>query len=486
MTSPAFPTSVFGLSDDENQRIQVLNSRLTSHRGHLDLHNRYYDGMQTVQDLGISIPPTLSRLRTVIGWPQTGVDAIDERAVVEGFRLPGSTDTDSDLWGIWQANDLDSESSMAHLETLINGRAFIVVGPGVNPGDQPLITAESPLNMTARWDPQQRQIVEAFQRSVVDDMSSDLYGQETAALYLPGVTIYLARDRKAGEVDFKVIDRDEHGLMPPVVRMANRQRLSKRDGSSEISPAWMNITDSACRTLLGAEVGRELFAMPRRYILGAAEDQFVDANGKQVGTWDAVMGKIWGVNRDENGDLPQVGEFKTGDPKAYSELIDMYTHIMSGLTSLAPEHLGLSTNGNPTSADAIRATEARLVKRVQRKMTGFEQAWEQALRLALLVRDGKAPKDAERIETDWMDPATPTLAATSDAITKQVDAGIVPATSDVVTKRLGYSAVERQRLEQDRAKDVAQMTVREIANQVDAKDIRAVGNLDKALNPPQP
>lgn len=43
--------------------------------------------------------------------------------------------------------------------------------------------------------------------------------------------------------------------------------------------------------------------------------------------------------------------------------------------------------------------------------------------------------------------------AASDAITKQIAAGAVPATSDVTLKGLGYSAVDRQRLEQDRSAD---------------------------------
>lgn len=478
------------LSDDESRVLMWLTMRLFDQRPYLQLRGLYYDGLQKMQDLGISIPPSLKGLRTIIGWPQTAVDAIDERCIVEGFRYPGTTDTDDDLWGIWQANNLDLEASLAQLDALVYGRCYITVGPGDDSTNgEPLITAESPINMTASWDARLRRPVAALQIFLDTDFTSDMYGQEVAALYLPDRTVYMARPNATGSPitgngQWEITDRDNHNLgMLPVVRMANRQRLANRDGLSEITAAMMNITDSACRTLLGMEVGREFHAAPRRYVLGAAEDAFVKADGSAASAWDTYMGKIWGLERDEEGNLPTVGEFKTGDPKVYTELIDSYTQIMSGLTALPAEYLGLNTKGNPTSADAIRAQEARLVKRVQRKMVSFGEAWEQTLRLALLVRDGTLPDAAHRIETDWVDPNTLTLSGVSDAITKQVSAGIIPATSDVGRKRLGYTAVERARIALEEAKAPAEQVIEEIGHSDIAKAAIAMARLEKVVDP---
>jgi hypothetical protein len=281
-----------------------------------------------------------------------------------------------------------------------------------------------------------------------------------------------------GTGQWEITDRDQHNLgIVPVVRMANRQRLSNRDGLSEITPAWMNTTDSACRTLLGMEVGREFHAAPRRYVLGASEDAFVKSDGSAISAWDTYMGKIWALERDEEGNVPTVGEFRTGDPKVYTELINTYTQVFSGLAAVPAEYLGMTSQGNPTSADAIRAQESRLVKRVLRKHVAFGEAWEATLRLALLVRDGSLPDQAHRIETDWMDPNTPTISATSDAIFKQITAGALPATSDVALKRLGYSAVERARIEIDRDNDLGEQFLQEVAHNLTGKAAR----VDKAL-----
>jgi isochorismate hydrolase len=53
----------------------------------------------------------------------------------------------------------------------------------------------------------------------------------------------------------------------------------------------------------------------------------------------------------------------------------------------------------------------------------------------------------------------------------------VPATSDVVLARLNYSAVERSRLQKDRATDAAQSELAELAVSLAAKEART----DKAV-----
>jgi hypothetical protein len=478
------------LSDDESRLLQALIVRLFEQRPALILRGLYYDGLQKMQDLGISIPPALSGLRTIMGWPQIGVDAVEERLNVEGFRYPGAPRLDADLATIWQANDLDGESGLAHLDALIHGRSYITVGPGEDP-EIPLITPESALNMVVMWDARLRHPVAALQIYLDTDFGSDMYGQEVAALYLPDRTIYMARDTV--QVPFaaqgwEITERDNHNFgRVPVVRLANRQRIHTREGLSEITAAWMNTTDSACRTLLGMEVGREFHAAPRRYIVGASEEAFQNADGSPLDPWDAYMGKVWGITRDEDGNVPTVGTFAPSDPSVYTKLIDSYTQIMAGLTCLPPHFLGMSTQGNPASADAIRSSESRLIKRVQRKQIAFSDGWEETMRLALAIRGGAIPDGAERIETDWTDANTPTFSATTDAITKQVAAGLISSRSDVALKRLGYSAAERARIADELANDPAEAFLEDIGHTLAAKADRAAkGLIEEASQPVDP
>ena len=472
---PTLPS--LGLSEQEQGVANWLGMRLFEQRPYLELSGLYYDGMQKMQDLGISIPPSLVGLRTVVGWPQIGVDALDNRCIVEGFRFPGATDVDEDLQGIWQANKMDGESRLTHLDTLVYGRSYNIVGPGdASTGGQPLITSESPLNMIATYDARMRRVSSALQIYMDTDFTSDMYGQEVAALYLPNTTIYMARQSYTGNpaaVKWDIVERDDHQLgRVPVVRMANRQRLSRRDGLSEINAAWMNTVDSASRTMLGMEVTREFGQAPRRYALGVTEEAFQNADGSAKTAWDTYLHKVWMLERDEDGNLPTVGEFKAVDPSVHTKLMDEYAQIMSGNMGVPPHFLGIYTQGNPASADAIRSGHEELTSRALRKQVAFSDDWEETMLLALLIRDGSLPDNAFLLEADWRDPAPQTIAGTSDAITKQIASGAIPATSDVTLKRLGYSAVERARLAQDRAVDQGQSMLMEIAHSLEAKALR--------------
>lgn len=473
-----FPTTT--LSSEDADTASFLAQKLFAQREVLTLTDLYYDGLQRMQDLGISIPPSLRNLRTIIGWPRIGVDAVVNRCKIEGFRYPDATDTDEDLWDIWQSSGMDLEFQLAELDALIFGRSYLVVGAG---GDytngNPLITAESPMNLTGIWDERTKQCSAALQLYVDTDIRSDTYGNECAALYLPDKTLQMTRQASSPGLitangKWQLLDTtDYHNLGTiPVVRMSNRVRLKNRDGNSEITREWMNTVDSTCRTLLGMEIGREFFSAPRRYILGASEDSFQKANGTPVTAWETYMNKVWAVERDEDDNLPTVGQFDASDPSTHTKLLQQYAQIMAGEMGVPPHFLGVYSDGNPASADAIRSGYEELTNRCSSKQPSFGNGAISALRTALLIRDGKVPDNGFRIEADWMDPSPSTPAATSDAITKQVQAGILPATSDVTLKALGYSAAERARIALDRATDQGQSLLDELAHSMLAKDAK--------------
>lgn len=480
------------LSDQEMSIASWLTQRLFSQRAYLELHELYYNGMQRMQDLGLSIPPTLNMLRTVIGWPRIGIDALSNRCKVEGFRFPGSTQTDSNLWEIWQANNLDAEAQLAHLDALIFGRAYIIVGtrdPNSPLSQWPLITAESPVNMTAQWDARMRRCTSALQVYLDTDFTSDMYGQEMAVLYTPNSTIWMGRQASQlgllqSQAPWTVVDRDDHGLdIVPVVRMSNRQRLGNRDGLSEITPEWMNTTDSATRTLLGMELAREFYAAPRRYVLGASEDAFQAPDGSAVSAWETYMSKVWAIDADEEGNKPTVGEFATGNPANFTNLIDTYAKIMAGEMGVPMHFLGITADGNPASADAIRSGYEELTVRSRNKHNQFGDAWEEAMRIAIQISGEKLPTGAYQMETDWADPSPTTPESTSAAIFQQVSQGSIPATSDVTLKRLGYSAVERLQLAEDRSKDQGEAAMAELTHSLLAKEARVDTGLVQDVAP---
>ncbi|CAL9665529.1 hypothetical protein SUDANB1_07191 [Streptomyces sp. enrichment culture] len=440
------------LSDDELALVQMLRADMLRDRYALLLRDAYFNGEQLVRDLGISIPPQLKGLHTVIGWPRVGVESLEERLDLEAFRWADGADS-RELAEIAEANDLFDESSLAHLDALVYGREYLAVGSGDCDGEcPPLISVESPLDMTLMWDARLRMGTAALRECAADTYIESGPEERMLVLYLPDQTVMCLPSEQGG---WEVIDRDIHNLgVVPVVRMANRQRTADRVGKSEITPEVMSITDAACRRLMGMEVAAEFFGAPQRYILGASESAFQDADGTAKSAWETYIGRVLALERDEDGNVPDVGQFAAHDPTGMTRIIDLYARIMSSQFGLPPHMLGYTTD-NPASADAIRSTEAKLVKRSERRIRRFGAAWQQAMRLALWVRDGEPPDKTRRIETVWRNPATPTVAAQVDATVKLVQAGVLPADSDVTLEMAGFTEAQRQRVAADRRRTAA-------------------------------
>jgi len=439
------------LSDDELALIQVLRADMMRDRWVLQLRDAYFNGEQLVRDLGISIPPQLRGLHTVIGWPRVGVESLEERLDLEAFRWADGSDS-SELTEIVTANDLLDESSLAHLDALLYGREYITIGSGDDDDYPPLISVESPLDMTLMWDARIRMGVAGLRECQTDGFVESGPEERMIVLYLPNQTVTALPSTSGG---WEVVDRDMHNLgVVPIVRLANRQRTADRVGKSEITPDVMSITDAACRRMMGIEVAAEFFGAPARYILGASESAFQDAEGNAKSAWEAYIGRVLALERDEDGQVPSVGQFPAHDPSGQTKIIDLYARIMSAQFGLPPHMLGYTTD-NPASADAIRSTEAKLVKRSERRIRRFGSRWEEAMRLALWVRDGEPPDRTRRIESVWRNPATPTVAAQADATVKLVQAGIIPADSDVTLEMAGLSEGQRQRVRADRRRSAA-------------------------------
>ncbi|KPC68069.1 phage capsid scaffolding protein, partial [Streptomyces sp. NRRL F-6602] len=443
MTTIAPELPLTFLSEDELSLITALRSDLQEHRFKLELLDSYFNGGQLIRDLGISIPPQLKGLHTVIGWPRIGVEALEQRLDLEAFRWADGSDS-SELAEIAEANDLYDESSLAHLDALTYGREYVKVGS--SDGDAPpLITYESPLDMTLFWDARLRVATAALRESVED-------GVRVVTLDTPYQTVWAAEASNGG---YEVFDRDLHGLgVVPVLRMANRQRTADRIGKSEITPEVMSITDAACRRLMGIEVAAEFFGAPARYILGASESAFQDAEGNTKSAWETYIGRVLALERDEDGNVPTVGTFPAHDPSGQTKIIDLYARIMATQLGLPPHMLGY-TSDNPASADAIRSAEGMLVKKAERRIRRFGATHRDAMRLALWVRDGEPPDKARRIDTVWRNPATPTVAAQTDAAVKMVQAGILPADGDVVLELAGLTEDQRQRVQAERRRSGA-------------------------------
>jgi hypothetical protein len=449
---PAITLPTVGLSQDERDIISQMLQTMTRYEYGNALKAAYYEGEQRVQQLGIAIPPNLQELEAVVGWPGTTVDVLEERLDWYGWATDGD---DFDLGDVYGANVLDVEAGMAHLDALIYGTAFAVVGSGGDGEPSPLVTMHSPRAMTGLWDARRRRLRAAF--STVTEG-----GQSEAALYLPDQTVYLSRT-DANVTSWVVDDRDVHRLgRVPVAQFVNRPRASRPEGRSEISRSVRYYTDNAVRTMLGMEVHREFYQAPQRYALGVDENAFTDTAGNVRTGWETIMGRVWAIGRDEDGELPEIGQFTPASPAPYIDQVKGIAQLLAAEAAIPPSYLGFQTD-NPASADAIQRSEARLVKRAERRQAAFGRTWLEVGQLCLLVRDGVVPDEFSSVTSKWRDASTPTRSAAADEATKLVGAGVLPPDSAITYDRIGLSPAEQRQLSADRRRATGSAALQAIA-----------------------
>lgn len=431
------------LSASDRDTFDRLRNDLANQQTTLARLDRYYAGSQHLEQLGLAIPPTLRQFIVIVNWPRLAVDSIEERLDVEGFLYPGEEDTDQDLWRVWQANDLDEESQLAHVDALALSRAYIAVGANEQDTDTPLVTVESPHEVIHEIDSRTRTLTSAVR---LYDTPDEGGLPRKATLYLPDATHWLDATRG----DWVEEDRDEHGLgVVPLVPIVNRTRTSDRMGVSEMSDL-IDITDAAARSLTNLQIAQETHAVPQRGVLGASKGDFVDADGNPLTVWESYFGAVWALqNKDA-----KTFQFDPSDLKNFETALNMYARTASALSGLPPHYFGFTTD-NPASADAIRSSEARLVKRCERKQRPWGGSWEQAMRIVRRLQEGEWDPRMAQLETQWADPATPTVAQKADAVVKKVQAGILPV--EAAWEDLGYSATRRVRLRRQRQDELREV-----------------------------
>lgn len=416
--------------------------------------NSYYEGTQPLSymapELQVEMQDTVRQV--VINWPRLVVDSVEERLDVEGFRFPGEPAADAELWRIWQANDMDEQSQQGHLDSLVMGRAYVVIGASEKDPTSPLVTVESPLDMFAEFDPRTREVRAAVKRWSEEGGEARV---EHATLYLPDATSWWVKEK--GEwVEDPEHERDDHEVGEVLVEvLANRPRLKCPNGISELNDV-IPISDAACKIATDMMVSAEYHATPRRVAFGFGEDDFVDEQGRRVSAFSRIIGRIWATEKNRKEDGADVIQFPEATLSNFHDTIKQLAMLVASLSGMPPHFLGQATD-NPASADGIRSAETRLVKRSERKQRRAGGTWERVTRKVMRVRDGEWNDDARSLETIWRDASTPTVAQKADAAVKLFTAKIVPLRQ--TREDMGYTQAQIERMEEqdeDAAQDAMQ------------------------------
>ena len=424
------------------------------------LKMRYYSGRNVLKDFGISIPPQLLNVETIVGWPQKAVDTMSVRCRFDGFAA-GDSGVQLMLDSLAQRSRLRVKYRQAVQSTLIHSCCFATVTTDEYAKSR--IDFYSAERAAARWDDAKGRIAYGM---VIDDF--DKGGPREITMYTDDAAVFMWR----GANNRWNWDAEPYSMGRPTMEaFAYRPTFRKPFGQSRINRAVMSITDSAVREALRTEISAEFFTSPQKYLLGADRNAFENRT-----KWEAYIGNIFSVGRDEDGNIPQFGQLSQGSMQPHTDYMRALAARFSGETNVPISTLGV-IHDQPASAEAIYAASEPLII----ECDDFNDGARESLKmLALMAIAGELDKPLDELPDEYTDfipnmrdPAMPSVVSQADAMLKI--ASVVPsfAGTDVFFEQIGFAEDIRKRAQNEMKRNSASFT---LANVLGSERLQSTGS----------
>lgn len=353
-----------------------------------------------------------------VPWGSVVVDSVQDRLEVAGIRVKGDggAQVAEQVWGVWQDNQMDAESKLAHNSAFIDGRCFATVWPDET--GKPEIVLDDSRRVIVQYQ-------EGSRRRRIAAMRYWLEGP------VPMVTLY----RSDGIYKFegpknssgfdgtqwerRIVDGEPWPLenplgSVPVVELAVNRRL-KGGRFGYARGEYAHVTGLIDRinllTFLGLVVALWL-GFPLRGVIG---DRIVeDDDGNVVAPFDADADKIFQL---ENPDA-KLAEYKAADRgnlAIYPEL-----QQLAYVTKTPAHYFPSATGMSNISEDTVRAFEGGLQAKLLLHKGTLGEGWEELLRLGGRLLEPAVDLSA-RAELIWKDSEFRSFAERADAATKLKD-----------------------------------------------------------------
>lgn len=404
------------------------------------LRYRYYDGKNKLKDFGISTPPELLNVETVVGWPQKAVDALAVRSRFDGFTATND-DTQKILDDLAERSRLRTKYRQAVTSELIYSCAFVTLGSD-NAGHAQ-IDLHSAESASAVWDDAKGRIAYGM---VIEDWNSN--GEATQiALYTDDakVTFWLDSDSW-----FWKWSEERYSMGRPAMEvLAYRPTFRKPLGQSRVSRAVMSLTDAAVRCALGGDISFQFAVAPQKYLLSADASAF-----KNKTRWEAYIGNIMAVSYNSPDQVePKFGQLPQASMQQYVDYMRNLAARFSAETNVPLAQLGVNSDANPSSAEAIYAANEPLIIECEDLNEGARESLKNIALMCLAIEYGKSIDNLTDEEKDFTvhfaNPAMPSIVSQADAMVKIASAVPDFAGTDLFFEQIGFNEDMRKKAVSD-------------------------------------
>lgn len=376
-----------------------------SHLWRNQLRYRYYDGKNKLKDFGISTPPELLSVQTVVDWPNKAVTALADRVRFDGFTARDE-DVQTRLDALTRrAGFMRRMRFMPHSEGIYG---FYIGVVGMDEDGNAQIDFYDAERSAAVWDAAKGRIahgmtIERFEDGAPAEVR--VFTDDTV------MTAWLVRG-----VWYQRTEKIAMGRIP-MVAFTYRPTDRKPFGQSRISGAVMSLTDSAVRAALGADISFQFAVAPQKFLLGAADNPF-----KQKTNWEAYIGSIFAVGYNgKQGVMPQFGQLQQPSMQQSSDMMRMLAARFSGATNIPISQLGV-IHDQPASAEAIYAANEPLVIEATDLIENNRETMKELARMCIAaeldVPLSELTEEQLDIMPNYRNPAMPSVVSQADAAVK--------------------------------------------------------------------
>lgn len=433
---------------------------------------QYYAMKSELKSIGLDITPAMPNLNAVVGWCSKAVRAHSMRSVFDGFVFGGQQNATLDT--VVRTNRMRSIYQQAWSSALVYGISAVTVMRSVDANNPVKVRVFSANQFCTEWDTAADGVTNGvFLTSVDEKGAPDQY-----TVHMPYTVLTLDR------VDSNIwaCVEEHHPMSRPLFDVfVNDPDPDRPLGHSLITPELMGIVDKAMRDVANMEIGAAIFTYPQRYILGAAEGLFDnelnneeekddEKDGEDEGDeeekkhkqstaasrFKLYTGAIMAISRDENGEIPQVGQFAAGNAENFTRVFENDAQRFSGATNVPLAQLGVLSN-TYTSSDALGAANDPLILEVETANRRNAEVLENIARMIMAVANNKALEELtdeqNSVQAYMQDPSMPTIAARADAWTKMSASDKSIVGTRVYYEGIGLSqpTIDRLRAEQRQA-----------------------------------
>lgn len=351
-------------------------AEILDRRRHYEIALDYYEGR---------VPETFASAKLKRAFKVTGdssrlnfcrpvVDAVNDRLEIADISAKSEKATNA-IKKVWDDNELSLEAQEIHRRTLVYGDCYVIVWPNPETGEIE-VGYNSPTDMVMVYDPENpRKKLYAVKIWMPDEQTTrmDLYTREAiyrysarAAFLTEGLNWDLVEtvDNPFGEI--------------PVFHFRTHRPFGRPEHYDGYD------TQNAINKLFVTSMFTvDYQGAPQRYALAQMDDSQLsdwdeDSSDRQnIEAMKSGPGQLWYMKG-----VAQVGEFKPADPATFWDPIHDSINSMAALTG-TPLHYFERTNLQ--TGNALRASEAPLLKKVGDRQISFGATWTELFKFVLKV-----------------------------------------------------------------------------------------------------